>query len=190
MANGPEQIVPKQSAILPGYNNQPVHNNHMGIARYAGRDDSGYIMVSGRLWLWNQQLEEKIASRGRRLGQLDRAAGNVTYLGAVNVTGTGSVFQGNGNGWKISPRIGRKRSGKHNYQLPVGYQTMLVLCVRSRTQQEVMCVTYLVNKRLGGVKPARCIESRKLGQTHDLPGKELLKRLKTCDHVRTHLPQL
>jgi len=70
----------------------------MGMARFTGVDDGGYIMVSGRLWLWAQELEEELL-RGRIVGQTeqDRNVNMIVYSGTVHAMGSGSIFQGDGN---------------------------------------------------------------------------------------------
>jgi hypothetical protein len=63
----------------------------MGMARFARLDDGGYIMVSGRLWLWAQELEQSPAQLPKQREK------RIEYSGTVNMMGSGSIFQGDGN---------------------------------------------------------------------------------------------
>jgi hypothetical protein len=58
-------------------------------------------MVSGRLWLWAQEPGQSPVqlSLGRRLGLTDEDQKDkrVAYSGTVNMMGSGSIFQGDGN---------------------------------------------------------------------------------------------
>ena len=63
----------------------------MGMARFTGLDDGGYIMVSGRLWLWAQELEQSPAQLPKQREK------RIEYSGTVNMMGSGSIFQGDGN---------------------------------------------------------------------------------------------
>jgi len=46
------QIVPRESAILPGYTSIGIHANHMDMARFNSADDPGFLAVCGELRRW------------------------------------------------------------------------------------------------------------------------------------------
>ena len=61
-------VVPKHSAILPGYTAIGIHKDHREMARFIGEDDPGFISVLGELQRWSKEiasspikLERKIA---------------------------------------------------------------------------------------------------------------------------------
>jgi len=58
-------------------------------------------MLSGRLWLWAQELEQSPTQppfgRSLGLGGGGQRGGGTAYSGTVNMVGSGSIFQGDGN---------------------------------------------------------------------------------------------
>lgn len=52
------QIVEDHSAILSGYSNRSIHADHMGMTKFGGNRDPGYVAVSEQLWLWVHTLED------------------------------------------------------------------------------------------------------------------------------------
>lgn len=52
------QIVEDHSAILSGCSNRSIHADHMGMTKFGGNRDPGYVAVSEQLWLWVHTLED------------------------------------------------------------------------------------------------------------------------------------
>jgi len=50
------QVVPQDSAILPGYIPIGIRSNHMDMAKFASVDDPGFLAVCGELRRWTKQL--------------------------------------------------------------------------------------------------------------------------------------
>ncbi|KAK4233048.1 P-loop containing nucleoside triphosphate hydrolase protein, partial [Achaetomium macrosporum] len=50
------QVVPQDSAILPGYIPIGIHGNHMDMTKFASVDDPGFLAVCGELRRWIKQL--------------------------------------------------------------------------------------------------------------------------------------
>lgn len=46
------QIVPHDSAILPGYIPIGIRANHMDMTKFAAVDDAGFVLVSAELRRW------------------------------------------------------------------------------------------------------------------------------------------
>ena len=46
------QIVPQESASLPGYNSISLHTNHRDLVRYGGLSDSGFKLLLGEIKRW------------------------------------------------------------------------------------------------------------------------------------------
>lgn len=61
-ANASIQIVPQDSAIIPGYVPIGIHANHMDMTKFAALDDPGFIAVSGELQRWIRSLVPGAAS--------------------------------------------------------------------------------------------------------------------------------
>jgi hypothetical protein len=59
-----EQIVPKYSAILPGYPAIGIHADHRDIARFNTMYDPGFITVSNELQMWARELKSA-SGRGK-----------------------------------------------------------------------------------------------------------------------------
>lgn len=57
------KIVHKHSAILSAYRRQSIHANHTDMTTFSGANDPGYQVVSGELWLWANEVEERLASK-------------------------------------------------------------------------------------------------------------------------------
>ncbi len=53
--DGAGQVVPQDSAILPGYTPLGIHSDHMGMTKFAGVDDPGFVAVCGELRRWTKQ---------------------------------------------------------------------------------------------------------------------------------------
>ena len=56
--SGIGDIVPRQSAILPEYPNDSIHQNHSDMTKFSGKADPGYVRVRGQLWLWVDALNK------------------------------------------------------------------------------------------------------------------------------------
>ncbi|KAJ5903949.1 hypothetical protein N7504_006332 [Penicillium tannophilum] len=52
------KIVEDHSAILSGCSNRSIHADHMGMTKFGGNRDPGYVAVSEQLWLWVHTLED------------------------------------------------------------------------------------------------------------------------------------
>ena len=50
------QVVPNDSAILPGYIPIGIRGNHMGMTKFSGEDDPGFQAVAGELHRWVKEL--------------------------------------------------------------------------------------------------------------------------------------
>jgi protein SERAC1 len=67
------QVVPLDSAILPGYTPIGIHSNHMGITKFEDEDDPGFKSVVGELRRWVKELDQsRISDSG------DTASANAT----------------------------------------------------------------------------------------------------------------
>ncbi|KAF2011165.1 hypothetical protein BU24DRAFT_454648 [Aaosphaeria arxii CBS 175.79] len=103
-------VVPKHSAILPGYIPIGIRSNHMDMTKFEGTNDPGFIAVAGELRRWVKELarsditgpvggnpqynlgRENGSSRGNLPLQITQ--GGSEFHGPTTVSG-GSVFQGN-----------------------------------------------------------------------------------------------
>jgi hypothetical protein len=56
VVNDAGQVVPRDSAILPGYIPHGIRSNHMDMAKFASTDDPGFLAVCGELRRWTKQL--------------------------------------------------------------------------------------------------------------------------------------
>lgn len=59
-----EQVVPKYSAILPGYPAIGIHADHRDIVRFDTMTDPGFVAVSNELQRWAKDLKNTPA-RGK-----------------------------------------------------------------------------------------------------------------------------
>jgi len=57
--SGIGDIVPRQSAILPEYPNDSIHQNHSDMTKFSGKADPGYVRVRGQLWLWVDAINKR-----------------------------------------------------------------------------------------------------------------------------------
>lgn len=55
-ANYAPQVVPLESAILPGYVPIGIHQNHMDMTKFEREDDPGFTAVAGELRRWVKEL--------------------------------------------------------------------------------------------------------------------------------------
>ncbi|RYP46683.1 hypothetical protein DL768_007155 [Monosporascus sp. mg162] len=51
------EVVPKHSAILPGYPAIGIHSDHRDIARFATEDEPGFISILGELQRWMKEIQ-------------------------------------------------------------------------------------------------------------------------------------
>ncbi|KAK3896423.1 sesB-related regulatory [Staphylotrichum tortipilum] len=61
------QVVPQDSAILPGYIPIGIHSNHMDMTKFASVDDPGFLAVCGELRRWTKQLGKAVTPVGNLL---------------------------------------------------------------------------------------------------------------------------
>lgn len=54
---GVGEVVPMNSAILPGYAHIGIHGNHMAMTKFASEDDPGFVAVAGELRRWIKELK-------------------------------------------------------------------------------------------------------------------------------------
>ena len=45
-----------RSAILPGYIQIGIHNDHMGMTKFVSEDDPSFVAVAGELRRWMKEL--------------------------------------------------------------------------------------------------------------------------------------
>jgi hypothetical protein len=103
------QIVPKDSAILPGYEFRGIHGNHMDMTKFEDEHDSGYRSVRAVLCRWMREYEESLSSNlnsstktpAEETSSSRPAAPPATNhqmpppIFSINYTGGGNVVQGN-----------------------------------------------------------------------------------------------
>jgi hypothetical protein len=53
-----DQVVPKDSAILPGYIPIGIHSNHMNMTKFEREDEPGFIAIAGELRRWIKELSD------------------------------------------------------------------------------------------------------------------------------------
>ena len=51
-------IVPKHSAILPGYAFIAIHANHAGMTKFSSPDEPGFRAISGELKRWMKRIQQ------------------------------------------------------------------------------------------------------------------------------------
>ncbi|KAI0975133.1 hypothetical protein F4678DRAFT_419393 [Xylaria arbuscula] len=49
-------VVPPESAVLSAYSHSTIHSNHMNMTKFGSQGDSGFILVSGDLLRWVNDL--------------------------------------------------------------------------------------------------------------------------------------
>ena len=57
------QIVPQESASLPGYNSISLHANHRDLVRYGGPSDNGFKLLLGEIRRWTFPAQQGINHR-------------------------------------------------------------------------------------------------------------------------------
>ena len=50
------QVVPMNSAVLPGYIPIGIHSNHMDMTKFVSEDDPGFVAVEGGLLRWMREI--------------------------------------------------------------------------------------------------------------------------------------
>ncbi len=50
-------VIPKHSAILPGYPAIGIHSNHTDMAKFSSADDPGFKAVCGELNRWMEDIK-------------------------------------------------------------------------------------------------------------------------------------
>ncbi|KAJ3524973.1 hypothetical protein NM208_g11840 [Fusarium decemcellulare] len=66
-------IVPKHSAILPGYSSVGIHRNHAEITKFASPDEPGFVAICGELKRWVKKIQQG-PTAPRRQDKQDNAA--------------------------------------------------------------------------------------------------------------------
>lgn len=94
------KIVPEHSAILPAYSAIGIHDTHVGMARFSGPEDDGYLAISSELMRWAKDLESASMIRNTTLPesqpkQLLLESPGAEQRSGMNLTGGGSIFQDN-----------------------------------------------------------------------------------------------
>lgn len=89
-------IVPRHSAILPRYNNQGIHANHVNMTKFSSPEDQGYRSIRDQLLIWAMEIKSGGEAGGVTdvdgAKQADRGSSHV-YSGSVDARG-GQVIQG------------------------------------------------------------------------------------------------
>jgi hypothetical protein len=74
------QIVPRESAILPGYISIGIHANHMDMARFRSADDPGFLAVCGELRRWVEAVATTDENPERQPAPAPASAGGLSLL--------------------------------------------------------------------------------------------------------------
>ncbi len=61
------QVVPQDSASLPGYPLIGIRRNHRDMTKFASVDDPGFLAVCGKLRRWTKQLDKAAMPVGTSL---------------------------------------------------------------------------------------------------------------------------
>ncbi|KAJ5628167.1 hypothetical protein N7490_010395 [Penicillium lividum] len=85
------KIVEDHSAILSGCSNRSIHADHMGMTKFSGNRDPGYVAVSGQLWLWVNLLED-MDSQAQTQTQQAASARTAQQQRAINSGGGPIIF--------------------------------------------------------------------------------------------------
>ncbi|RKK57123.1 hypothetical protein BFJ69_g17567 [Fusarium oxysporum] len=92
-------VVPKDSAILPGYIPIGIHGNHMDMTKFATTDDPGFVALCGELRRWIRGIEPStLASGSSRPGQTEGK-----LYGEMSPESFGSYASGATNSHKAAP---------------------------------------------------------------------------------------
>jgi hypothetical protein len=51
-------IVPKHSAILPGYISVGIHKNHAEMTKFYNSDEPGFVAICGELRRWMKRIQQ------------------------------------------------------------------------------------------------------------------------------------
>lgn len=84
------KVVPKHSATLPGYSAIGIHRDHRAMARFTGKDDPGFISVSGELRRWADEIKSlEFANRTteRRAYEQDGVSASENTINATATNG-------------------------------------------------------------------------------------------------------
>jgi hypothetical protein len=85
-------VVPKHSAILPGYTAIGIHKDHREMVRFTGADDPGFISVLGELQRWTKEIKASHIELER--GGVSGATETITNTTANNVNLGGITIWG------------------------------------------------------------------------------------------------
>ncbi len=91
----------KQSAILPGYSNRSIHENHMDMKKFESSNNPGYKAISDQLWIWVDGIESDPAKPDSGIADAEhvRQKRNMKYttLEHIHEPFSGSSYEGNVN---------------------------------------------------------------------------------------------
>src|SRR5436190_12554688 len=59
------QVVPQDSAILPGYIPIGIRRNHMEMTKFSDAEDPGFVAACGELRRWTKKMDMETAERRR-----------------------------------------------------------------------------------------------------------------------------
>lgn len=60
------QVVPQDSAILPGYIPIGIHSNHRDMTKYEDAEDPGFVAICGELRRWVKEMNSMNSGGERR----------------------------------------------------------------------------------------------------------------------------
>jgi len=82
------QVVPRESAVLPGYISIGIHANHMDMARFRTADDPGFLSVCGELRRWVHAVGP---TQGKPRQQHAPVPGTAGELSLLKLSGSGGA---------------------------------------------------------------------------------------------------
>lgn len=93
------EVVPKHSAIIPGYTAIGIHKDHREMVRFAIEDDPGFVSIVGELHRWVKEIKSHQSKlESRMVGQVSLNKGHKPNMDNVIPTGInicGDVLQSN-----------------------------------------------------------------------------------------------
>ncbi|KAK0639519.1 hypothetical protein B0T16DRAFT_497593 [Cercophora newfieldiana] len=88
------QVVPQDSAILPGYISIGIRSNHMDMARFQTIADPGFVSLSGELRRWIKQLRTEASQpKGKGVERESPAPFLVPYTNNPNFIGRSDILE-------------------------------------------------------------------------------------------------
>ena len=102
-------MVPRDSAVLPGYIAMPIHRNHMEMTKFKSEDDPGFIAVVGELCRWiGDASQSSMADDGTMHGPQTQSPN------AARKRGRSNDFAGDGQNKVRSRGNVTNQSGQNN----------------------------------------------------------------------------